>query len=191
MNIYKACEVFNITDVSDICKKELASEYKKLMRKYHPDNCGSDDKAKEVNEAYHILKVEVTRSDIIKASEPHKEVTITNMYKVIAAYNSRNMEYISKLKRNQSYINVDISIYENGIWVSKSSFVPFRFDCKYRLEVDLNTYEDYKEELRMNICGIKYDGDINSKYKTVILRLSNDVEVTISVTRNIISAYTG
>lgn len=58
-----ACRVIGVK--SEITTKELNRLFKQLVKLHHPDNGGSEEKMKEINAAYSLLK-ENSRDNIVK-----------------------------------------------------------------------------------------------------------------------------
>lgn len=57
MELVKALETMEIqlNDVRNLNKGALQKRYRQLMKKHHPDLGGSDEKSKDINEAYEVL----------------------------------------------------------------------------------------------------------------------------------------
>jgi curved DNA-binding protein CbpA len=98
MSKLKAMEVFGIKD------KKTAEEIKKLYRqlatKYHPDRGGSEEKMKEINAAYEILKNGATPAkDTVNWDDIHAQ------YKVMCQQVNERIEKIFKPKVYETYLN--------------------------------------------------------------------------------------
>src|SRR5271167_4043423 len=62
----------------------VRAAYQALMKKYHPDQGGTDKKAKEINEAFNILSDDDKRKDYDHQQNDQSGITIGN-YKVLTS----------------------------------------------------------------------------------------------------------
>ena len=58
--VYKAARVFNLGNKAS--REEIEKEYRRLIKKWHPDNCSCSkekcqQKTEEIVEAYEVLKI--------------------------------------------------------------------------------------------------------------------------------------
>jgi hypothetical protein len=56
MNVKKALKIFGLQTLEGLNDGILKVKYRKLMKKHHPDLGGSEEKAREINEAFEVLK---------------------------------------------------------------------------------------------------------------------------------------
>ena len=81
MNIKTACEILDI-DLTNISLESLKKQYRKLALKNHPDKNGntleSNERFKQINEAYHFLKREI--NDVEDFEELDAESYSSSLY---------------------------------------------------------------------------------------------------------------
>ena len=77
-------ETFNLKPVFDIDQKSLLARYFELQKKYHPDQNNKSKNASNINEAYEILKDDISRAeyllDLNKIALPNLDIDLLSIF---------------------------------------------------------------------------------------------------------------
>lgn len=143
--------------VKDI--QELRKRYRKLLKKYHPDNeCGSVEATQEINEEYDMLFVQLSKSRTQEHTRYTKE-------------ENENFKYI--LNKIIGF-NMDIEIIGSWIWCFncyeyKDILKELGFTWCYKKKAwvwhDGEYIRRYKEEIPLSSIREKYGTEIVRNYK--------------------------
>lgn len=198
MNLMQSLELFNMQDISQETTETLKKKYRKLMVKYHPDSCGSDDVAKNVIEAYDILKDALDKFQQYQALNKVQE-TITILLplsKLIDIYNGNDVimgtgeDAITINNKNLRKYNVlvisDITLTHNGMEHNYSNIEPWNINDIYNVQSeifvdDLNSTE--KVKIRLNDS----EKDINISVQSIMLKstLAHNIKFNIIINKKI------
>lgn len=185
MNLQKACCVFDIQNIAEEDKKSIKRRYKALMIKYHPDNCGSDAKAKEIGEAYKIIVDSLENKTKMGGNSCAKgEVLKVTLESIVEAFKKNDKEYINRLSRGNTTVLIDVMTLNDNMWTSK------QYSCKYEQYGRYNIYVEYQvknlvDKIGIRVCDSIYLGELSTGMKVVVLKVSDDVSVTINVSRKL------
>ena len=156
-----AIKIFNIDDLMLETEETVKKKYRRLLAKYHPDNCGDDTKAKDIIEAYSVLKELLIKLNQIKLINRKVEVVsiLLPIHKLVEIYSGKDV-YVGdnrkinnkNLRKFNVLIMTDVELTHNGITEIFSNIEPMRVDDTY--EVNCNIYVENlenTEEIKLNI----------------------------------------
>lgn len=206
MDLEKSIELFKISDLTSETKATLKAKYRKLMIKYHPDNCnGKDDKAKEVSLAYDILKDaldQISKYKAINEAQHHEEYTIIiPLSKLIELYRGKtitlgsgsNTKGITKkdIQRYNTLIISDVTIEHNGIIQRFSNIQHWSISDNYAIqcEVTVNNLSD-KETIRIRLEDFDREISFMSQAASIRVPLSFNITVEIKIDKKLVTSET-
>jgi hypothetical protein len=191
MDIDKALKLFNINDLMNEDKASIKKKYRKLMLKYHPDNCNGDErKAQDVSLAYEILGETLEKLTKYKAITQSQQLMtiVIPLNKLINLYDGKveTLKVADKivdvdkkiLKKNNALIIIEASIYHNGIAYSFSNIEPWNITDNYEVNCDIIVNDIFDEEEIIVKVG---KNEKNIKMKSQSLKLVMKIEHNISV----------
>jgi hypothetical protein len=165
MDIKKACDILeiNLSICSNLTISSVKKQYHKLALLYHPDkNHGSDEKFKEINEAYnYLLLVLDSDTNINNTNKFNNDMNTNNNDTYI--YSNLLFVFINSIINKEVITKIIKDIIVNGYKVLSKKIIEdldketlleiYSFLCKYKniLFVSLDTIEDIK-----NIIKDKY-----------------------------------
>lgn len=194
----KAIRMFNISNILEESDKTLKKRYKKLMLKYHPDNCNGDDsKAKELNLAYDILKGIVKDSRLLEwesrqklEKENMKKVLIIKISDLINIYSGKpitidGIEINSKnVRKYNIMIDYNVILTHNQSSVEFKASKPWNNEDSYKVYCYINVDEqrlDEKEEVKIEIPLCDIEKTINFSSQSINFGISLPYNIRIQV----------
>ena len=176
MDINTALSLFEFEDITKVDIDMLHKRYRKLMKKNHPDIGGSDEAAKNINDANQVLLRAI--NEIKKASIPSIDGNPTifiNFGSLIKIYGGESIKVggngntidvtRGNINRFHTMLNIGIKIIVNGI--------EYQFD-KFELK---NVTDNYSIVCKYFVANL--DDDVNIR----ILAYSKDIALNVKDTR--------
>ena len=199
MDLEKSLELFNIEDLTVETDDTIKAKYRKLMIKYHPDNCnGNDDKAKNVSVAYEILKDAL--SSIKKYNAAHverEEYTIMiPLSKLIHVYNGGTVtvgrgdaakEFNRKdIQKYNTLIMLDVSLTHNGSVLRFSNIQHWSISDRYLINCKLvvENLSD-KETVLIKLEDFEKEISFTSQAVSMVIQLSFNISVEIKIDKKL------
>lgn len=186
MNIQKACDVFGIADISIETKQSLKSKYRKLMKKYHPDNNNGDtEMASSVGEAYKLLVklIGVTSSLNVQKVSTFK---ILNVEDLIQLYKEHKMDEVRAFDKLNTYIIITTRYLLYGRWESEVAIVRYEQYDRYHVAIDLQVNNLDGETIEIEVCGKKVSTDISTSMKNLIINIDCGVSITYTINSRVV-----
>lgn len=192
MNIEEALELFEIEDIVKETTDTLKIKFRKLSKKYHPDNLRTGDarKFKEAVSAHKMLLETLDKLKKIEAENRERAVDtiIIPFDKLFELYKGnvlkiRNVTIDkSKLKNSNTILLIDGVIIHNGIEYKLNNVDRYNINDRYTLNCDIIVDElDKEEELEIKL----YNKTSRVKMKCASLKLALTFEFNVLVNVNI------
>jgi hypothetical protein len=199
MNLEKALELFSVEDISVETSDTIKKKYKKLMIKYHPDNCNGDDrKAKEVSLALDIIKEaldNIKKYNIVNTKQ-EKYTIIIPISKLINLYDGGTITvgtgenkrvFNSKdIQKYDAIIISDVSIIHNGLSKDFQSIQHWSISDNYIVNCEIFV-EDITATEVVNIKVEDFSREIKFTSQSVSMRvpLKHNITVDVKITKKI------
>ena len=196
MNISHAIKIFGIKGLNKINEDDIKKKYRRLMQINHPDVGGSEEKAKEVNEAHDILKKALKNIKIYERPDekdlrryiiPLSELVEIYLGKELKFDNGEDGENILDRKRLRTanvILVIEISVEHRGETYNFDTFtVPnlrdeYTIDCKI---FDTNIYED--SEVKIKAYDKEIETSMNGPRLDIALSFRGMARLTVRVER--------
>lgn len=199
MNLEKSLVLFNIDDLAAETVDSLKKRYKKLMIKYHPDNCSGDDtKAKDISVAYEVLKdamesirkynaVNTTREEytiiipLSKLIEVYKGGTVT----VGSGDNAKVFDRKDIQKYNTLIIS-EVSLTHNGQVLRFSNMQHWSISDKYVINCQLMVENlTDRETVLIKLEDFEKEISFTSQAVSMVIPLSFNISVEIKIDKKL------
>lgn len=197
MGINKACKIFGIVSLIGIDKLQIKREYKRLMIKYHPDNCGDENKAKEISEAYDILVREIDKQEKIKTEYGkvrERQIEVVKIKEVMDAHRAKDIEAIKNYRDKDTFVefNIDVifgdteryGVCNRGI----SKEVRYNRYGKYKVCIDVEVPAEYVGDCNVlvYVLGKEYRTDMKVSIKILNIKLDERTELQLQINKKIV-----
>ncbi|MEM4385673.1 MAG: J domain-containing protein [Candidatus Anstonellales archaeon] len=164
MDINKAMNIFGIKDIGSL--KDINSIYRRLMKENHPDLGGNEERAKEINIAYNILKELKDKMHFNTECNQIKDIVILKLDELVMVYEGKDIvkgeKVINKgsLSRYEVYIDIDVDIEIQGVIERVNYIKPYSCIRNYSLSLEVSIPKGYD--------GVMEVGILNKKLQIVI-----------------------
>lgn len=199
MNLEKSLELFNIDDLTAETVDTLKKKYKKLMIKYHPDNCGGkDDKAKDVGVAFEVLRdaIENIRKYTAVNTVREEYTIIIPLSKLIHVYQGGTVTVGSgdnakvfdrkDIQKYNTLIISEVSLTHNGNVFRFSNMQHWSISDKYVINCELMVENlSDKETVLIKLEDFEKEISFNSQAVSMIIPLSFNISVEIKIDKKL------
>lgn len=201
MNIRESLDIFGILNINEVTEQSLKSIYKKLMIKYHPDNCnGDEDKAKDISTAYRIVKEAIKKIEVFEKvngqSKVKRDIIVLSLDNLAQLYRDKELVFKHKINKddvrrytmrdivnNGALVLVEWSIKVNGVTNEYSSICAWNKDDKYQVNCDIYV-EDINKECSILVNIANKEKMYNIKSQNIRLNLLLDPLIYVEVMIN-------
>lgn len=200
MNIEKALQMFNIEDIASETEESIKKKYKKLMIKYHPDNCNGDNsKAIDVGLALEIIKEtleEIKTYNLLNTKPEVLNILLTidrliDIYKgeVITMHRkdangiTQEFEVNNKvIQKNNTLIIVSAEIVHNGTTKVETSVKQWSINDNYEINTDIYVKEiDKQESIKIKVGNFEKEFKITGMYVSIPIILDYNIKVNVNL----------
>lgn len=199
MNLEKSLELFNIDDLTAETVDTLKKKYKKLMIKYHPDNCGGkDDKAKDVGVAFEVLRdaIENIRKYTAVNTVREEYTIIIPLSKLIHVYQGGTVTVGSgdnakvfdrkDIQKYNTLIISEVSLTHNGNVFRFSNMQHWSISDKYVINCELMVENlSDKETVLIKLEDFEKEISFTSQAVSMIIPLSFNISVEIKIDKKL------
>lgn len=187
MTYKEALSIFNLDTVAGKDAKVLTKDYRKLVRKWHPDLNHSPNAMKmtsDINEAYNILISALERIGKVTGNNPNNRAIIISLDQLIEMYatgSTMNGKVTSaEMIHRRSFISIDGTLTHNNITRKISCIIPFREDNDYTINQEISVLDMNTEET-VRIKMLNKDIKLNIKYGSATMRMKFGDRIYINV----------
>lgn len=200
MELNKAIDLFSIEDIMAEDEQSLRKRYRKLMIKYHPDNYGSDEKAKDIQIAYDILKdtlKQLKQYELMnKKDELHTTTIVIPLSKLINIYEGKTIQ-VGKgesalsidngaMRKCNTLLILEATITHNGLTKEFNSVTKWKIEDTYDIYCDIYVTDLSKqEEVTIKIENVERNIKISSQSVKLKVVLPFNIIVNVIITKKI------
>lgn len=205
MDIIQATELFNIDNLMDETMKTLKSRYRKLMLKYHPDNCGNEKVAQSITEAYSILESSVQSIESynklfeLKEQESEKLTSIVTLEMLIQLYEGQNFVVNKQLetgiktydinrgnfRKYNIFILSNLQLEHNGIRYNFSNIEPWSVGEEFNVYCNINIPSSLginsKEHIKIIVNDNIREFDMTKQLMLIKQTLKFNIKLNINI----------
>ena len=199
MNLEKSLELFKIDDLTVETIDTLKKKYKKLMIKYHPDNCGGkDDKAKDIGVAFEVLKdaIENIRKYTAVNTVREEYTIIIPLSKLIQVYQGGTVTVGSgdnakvfdrkDIQKYNTLIISEVSLTYNGQVIRFSNMQHWSISDKYVINCELMVENlTNKETVLIKLEDFEREISFTSQAVSMVIPLSFNISVEIKIDKKL------
>ena len=202
MTLEQALQIFNLTDISSEDVATLRKKYKRLMIKYQPDSLtGNEDKAKDVIEAFSLLKEIITQmkqiEEIEKRANKVNYNVIIPLSKLIDIYNGEELQMKNSdetfilnkgsIRKHNILIVLEATLEHGGITQNLRCIRPMNLSDEYIINCDITVTElDKPEKIKISLCSIDKNIEIESQSVKYRITLDFNIVVNIVITKKML-----
>lgn len=173
MNLKEACMVFGINNIKCEDKKSIKRRYRELMVMYHPDNCGDNDKAAIVGEAYSVLN-EIQDFATAMRNVNNIEINIVDLRDII---DISDINKIKEMAKEDTFVLIDTAYCINGTWFEHRNIVRYNVYGRYNIEIRMNIDYSEQNEIDIRVCNKLVSTTISTQIKNLVVRIGDNVEL--------------
>lgn len=197
MNLDKALELFKIEDITQETSATLKGKYRKLMIKYHPDNCnGDDNKAKDISIAYEILKdaaEKIHKYQLMDAKE-EKYTLVIPLSKLIDAYSGKTVKIGQNefnrhdIQKHNTLILSEVTIEHNGVVNRFSNVQHWSISDNYEINCDIIVEKlNNKEAVRIKLEDFDKEFMLSGQAVSIKIPLKFNISVDIRINKKLVN----
>ena len=193
MNYYDALRVFSIDNVTDLSQDNLKKIYRKLAKKWHPDVCGSDEKYKEIQAAYEILRKNIKELGINNLAQNtlKKESIIVTLESLVNLFkNNQPIRFGKKeinkfnINNHEVYIGIDIRLNIDGIDTNSYFVKPRSNRDDYIINIEIPDTDLTREvDITLKMLDKTVNCTMNGIRKNVRFNFDYIAQVTVALQR--------
>lgn len=197
MSLDKALELFKIEDITQETSATLKGKYRKLMIKYHPDNCnGDENKAKDISIAYEILKdaAEKIRKYQLMDTKEEKYTLVIPLSKLIDAYSSKTVKIGQKefnrhdIQKHNTLILSEVTIEHNGVVNRFSNVQHWSISDNYEINCDIIVEKlNNKEAVRIKLEDFDKEFMLSGQAVSIKIPLKFNISVDIRINKKLVN----
>lgn len=197
MSLDKALELFKIEDITQETSATLKGKYRKLMIKYHPDNCnGDENKAKDISIAYEILKdaAEKIRKYQLMDTKEEKYTLVIPLSKLIDAYSSKTVKIGQKefnrhdIQKHNTLILSEVTIEHNGVANRFSNVQHWSISDNYEINCDIIVEKlNNKEAVRIKLEDFDKEFMLSGQAVSIKIPLKFNISVDIRINKKLVN----
>lgn len=199
MNLEQSLELFKIDDITAETIDTLKKKYKKLMIKFHPDNCGgSDDKAKDIGVAFEVLRdaIENIRKYTVVNDVREEYTIIIPLSKLIHVYQGGTVTVGSgesakvfdrkDIQKYNTLIISEVSLTHNGNVFRFANMQHWSISDKYLINCELivENLSD-KETVLIKLEDFEKEISFTSQAVSMVIPLSFNISVEIKIDKKL------
>lgn len=197
MTLNKALDLFEITDISVESESELKLKFKKLTKKYHPDNIKTGDHAKflDIHDAFEMLKDAIIKLNQYKQLNTNKQLItmVIPLDKLVYLYegnkftmgNGDNTIEVDKktMSKNNSLILSKVNIIHNGLEKEFTNIERWDISDRYKVYCTVDVTDiNSKESVTVKIMDKVKEFDM--EYQSITLRFTLQFNIVVDVILN-------
>ena len=197
MTLNKALDLFEITDISVESESELKLKFKKLTKKYHPDNIktGDHDKFLDIHDAFEMLKDAIIKLNQYKQLNTNKQLItmVIPLDKLVYLYEGNkftmgsgdNTIEVDKktMSKNNSLILSKVNIIHNGLEKEFTNIERWDISDRYKVYCTVDVTDiNSKESVTVKIMDKIKEFDM--EYQSITLRFTLQFNIVVDVILN-------
>ena len=197
MSLDKALELFKIEDITQETSATLKGKYRKLMIKYHPDNCnGDENKAKDISIAYEILKdaAEKIHKYQLMDTKEEKYTLVIPLSKLIDAYSGKTVKIGQKefnrhdIQKHNTLILSEVTIEHNGVVNRFSNVQHWSISDNYEINCDIIVEKlNNKEAVRIKLEDFDKEFMLSGQAVSIKIPLKFNISVDIRINKKLVN----
>lgn len=195
LNIADALKLFSIDDLRELNETNLKKKFRELMRENHPDRGGDEEKAKQINEAYSILKKYLENPQVhiaVKQKQPIMcKIPLDKLYDIyennedvqLQGNGERFILNKSNINKNKVIVNIEVDIEVNGEVQKFNCIKQLDIWNKYKIDCKLCVNGSDISDITIKAHGKTVNTTVGLRGKDIKLTYGKYIELTVSIER--------